>query len=499
MNDKRDIVTGKSIFALLIVILVPIISSIIIINIVKWFMPYIVLTGKTALFCIFVIGLIYCVLSCLRDKCRKSEQPEQTRLYKVMHIVICMLPSYVVGLFSVGFGLSIVFRTIWSREYNNYYPAESVYYYGLIITLVISAILYLLCELIVTKSWSEVKRSIKYLPILVATILFSGLVIFLGINVSINREVDADKIKYIEFAGYCVEEYAWYGKEYVRYDKADKVKIVDEQLFQAVEEAYSYHVENYLRTGKNELYYRTAEEGRVIYGYIVGINQGGTTFYRMIPFEHDVETYIESLYVYKVNEKNGKFILPDYDDVNVEIGLSGLSGVSFNEKEIYNLLKEDLKATSYSEIREVGDEELLCYATLYFRDERFSSTKIPISVKTPKIYNYIMDEISSVNDEKISSYIDEVSMSGTRFIIYSFICVDDDKVISSGRNYAFEVSEYDKFSELLQRFKNEQGDVFVYLEISNNSDTCEGTYVVSKSIPKDLADEMCKIMGVDVQ
>ena len=497
MNDKRGIVTHKSIFALLTIILVPIISTIIIVRIVEWFVPYIVLTNKTTLFCILILGLIYLALGGLMYKCRKSEQAEQTRLYKVMHVVICMLPAYVVGLFSVGFGLNIVFRAIWSREYNNN-PAESMYYYGLIITLVLSAVLYLLCELIVTKSWSEVKRSIKYLPILVATILFSGLVIFLGINASINREVDADKIKYIEFAGWCVEEYAWYGKEYVQYDKADKVKIVDEQLFEAVEEAYSNHIDNYLTTGKNELYYCSAEYGRINYGHVVGINQGGTTFYRLISFEHDINEYIESLYVFNVNEKNGKFILPDYDDV-AEIGLSGLSGVSFNEKEIYNLLKEDLNTTLYSEIREVSDEELLCYATIYFEGEIYTRARIPISVKTPKTYKYIMNEIASINNEKLSSYIDEVSMSGTRFIIYSFICVDDDKVIASGENYAFEVSEYDKFCELLQRFKNEQGDMFVYMEIANNSDTCEGTYVVSKSVPKDLVDEMCEIMGVDGQ
>ena len=495
MNNKRDIVIVKSVFSLFTIILAPIISSVIILKIAKWFMPYIVSTYKTTLLYILILGLIYFVLVGLRNKCIETEQ---TRLNKVMHVVICMFPAYVMGMFSVGFGLNIVFRAIWSREYY-INPAESVYYYGLIITLVLSAALYLLCELIANRSWSEVKRSIKYLPLLVATILFSGLVIFIGINASINKEVDADKIKYIEVVGWCSEEYSWYGIGYLEYDKMDNVKIVDEQLFEAVEDAYEDCMYYYLRDVKSELYYRSAEGGRIDSGYIIGINQGGMTFYRMIPFEHDVETYIESLYVYKVNEKNGKFILPDYSDVDVEIGLSGLSGVSFNEKEIYNLLKEDLKATSYSEIREVGDEELLCYATLYFRDGRFSSTKIPISVKTPKIYNYIMDEISSVNAEKLSSYIDEVGASGTRFVIYSFICVDGDKVISPGENYAFEVSEYDKFSELLQRFKSEQGDVFVYMEISNNSDNREGAYVISKRVPKDLVDEMCEIMGVDVQ
>ena len=498
MKDKREIVTVKNIFALLTVILVPIISTIIIVRMVEWFMPYIALTNKTTRFCILIIGLIYLVLGGLIYKCKKREQAEQTRLYKVMHVVICMLPAYVVGLFSVGFGLSIVFRTIWAKEYYNS-PAESVYYYGLIITLVVSAVLYLLCEFVVTRSWSEVKRSIKYLPILVVTIFFSGLVIFFGINASINKEVDADKIKYVEFAGRGLEEYAWYGRKYVHYTEADKVKIVDEQLFEAVEEAYSNCMDNYLRYGKNELYYDSAEFGNTINGYVVGINQGGTTFYRHIDFdEYDIEVYIESLYLYNKNEKNGRFILPDYDDV-VEIGLSGISDDNYNEKEIYSLLKEDLNTTLYSEIKEVSDEEILCYATIYFEGEIYTRAKIPISLKTPKTYNYIMNEIASINNENLSSYIDEVSMSGTRFIIYSFVCVDGDKVISSGENVAFEVSEFDKLSELLQRFKNEQGDVFVYLDISNNSDTCEGTYTVSKRIPKDLADEMCEIMGIDVQ
>lgn len=86
MNDKRGIVTHKSIFALLTIILVPIISTIIIVRIVEWFVPYIVLTNKTTLFCILILGLIYLALGGLMYKCRKSEQAEQTRLYK-----LCML------------------------------------------------------------------------------------------------------------------------------------------------------------------------------------------------------------------------------------------------------------------------------------------------------------------------------------------------------------------------------------------------------------------------
>ena len=128
-----------------------------------------------------------------------------------------------------------------------------------------------------------------------------------------------------------------------------------------------------------------------------------------------------------------------------------------------------------------------------------NSAKILVPKKTPKTYEYIMNEIQNINNKNISSYIDEVTASGIRFIVYSFICVDGDKVISPGRNYAFEVSEYNKFSELLHRFQNDQGDVFVYIEIANNSDTRVGTYVMSKCISKELADEMCEIMGLEVK
>lgn len=157
MNEKKDLIIGKSKFLLLAIILVPIISVTMILRIIKWFMPYIAYTYKTTILCIVVVGLIYIILGVLRYKCRKIESAEKSKLYKVTHFVMCMLPSYVVGLFAIGFGLSIVFRTIWAREYYNS-PAESIYYWGLIITLVLSALLYLLCELIVTKSLNEVKK-----------------------------------------------------------------------------------------------------------------------------------------------------------------------------------------------------------------------------------------------------------------------------------------------------------------------------------------------------
>ena len=491
MNEKKDLIIGKSKFLLLAIILVPIISVTMILRIIKWFMPYIAYTYKTTILCIVVVGLIYIMLGVMRYKCKKIESTEKSKLYKVTHFVMCMLPSYIVGLFATGFGLTIVFRFIWTREYYNS-PAEEIYYWGFFISLILSAIIYLLCELIVTKSMDEVKRSIRNIPIMIAVILINGLALFIGINASINREVDADKIKYIEFISYDAKEYNWD-------DKDDCVKIIDEELFKAVEVAYSNSMDIYLSSEFNELYYRSSEHGRIIYGTIIGINQGGTTFYRLIPFEYDIEQYMENLYTYEINEEDDKFVLPEYDTVDAKLSLSGLTSVSFDNEKIYNLLKEDLNASLYDEVRQAADGEVLCDVTIDFEGEKYDRAKIPVSAKTPKTYEYIMNEIQNVNNENISSYIDDVTASGTYFLIFSFICVDGDKVISPGRNYAFDVSEFNKFSKLLNRFENEEGDVFVYIEISNDSDDSIGTHAMSKCIPKDLAEKMCTIMGFKME
>ena len=498
MDEKRGLFTSNKRITLLTIILVPLISTIIIWKIAKWFMPFIVFNFNTALICALALGLVYFVLGVLIKKCNNE---------KIIHLVICMMPAYLVGLFSLGFGLTIVFRFIWAEEYYND-VAGSTYYWGFLISLLLSAIIYLVCEFISEKSLSSVLRSVKYVPILWAATIISGILLFVGINASIHKEVNADKIKYVIISGEVISAPD-------KYD--EKVKLVDEELFKIVEFAYEYQLDNYLRGTDDELYYCGSEHGRIIHGKPVGINQGGVTFYRIIEFDMEMVAYIESLYTYEIYEKDGKYELPEYetfdqelsdDDLtdqelpdgyssNIELSITGLSDLNFDKKEFYNILKEDLQNTPYSQIRDVGEDEILCYAKIGFYGEGGGGnirSKIPISNKTPKTYEYIMNKIEKIDNGQLALYMDEIRTAKNEIYNCSFICVDGDKVIVPGRDYAVTISNIDKFCKLMERLLNEQGDTFIYMEGHIELENREVDYVISKRVPKDLADEICKLV-----
>ena len=498
MDEKRGLFTSNKRITLLTIILVPLISTIIIWKIAKWFMPFIVFNFNTALICALALGLVYFVLGVLIKKCNNE---------KIIHLVICMMPAYLVGLFSLGFGLTIVFRFIWAEEYYND-VAGSTYYWGFLISLLLSAIIYLACEFISEKSLSSALRSVKYVPILWAATIISGILLFVGINASIHKEVNADKIKYVIISGEVISAPD-------KYD--EKVKLVDEELFKIVEFAYEYQLDNYLRGTDDELYYRGSEYGRIIHGKPVGINQGGVTFYRIIEFDMEMVAYIESLYTYEIYEKDGKYELPEYetfdqelsdDDLtdqelpdgyssNIELSITGLSDLNFDKKEFYNILKEDLQNTPYSQIRDVGEDEILCYAKIGFYGEGGGGnirSKIPISNKTPKTYEYIMNKIEKIDNGQLALYMDEIRTAKNEIYNGSFICVDGDKVIVPGRDYAVIISNIDKFCKLMERLLNEQGDTFIYMKGHIELENREVDYVISKRVPKDLADEICKLV-----
>ena len=430
------------------------------------------------------IGLIYVILGAVTYKCRKSEMASQPTAFKIVQPITRMIPAYLFGLIAVYFFLLLRFRFIWEKGYGDDKTAN-MYLWGMFSMIILSVIAYLVYELITTRSWKKVAQSAKKLPILGVLIVVTGGITYCGISFALNREVKADKIKYITVSSKWADHW---------YENSSNVKLVDDKLFEMIETKYRDNVNVF----KDEGYYPEMK------GLKIGINQGGLTFYRTLFFNSDFEDYIEYVYVHEVNAQKEDFKLPSYGSGEFEFTISGLYSTDFNKETAYNFLKEDLEAGSYRDQINVEDEEVLCYAHINISGDNTIKADMPISKKTPKTYNYIMNEIEAAGDGKIDEFVEMLDSiinaeepCDTYLGIGPFVCVDGDEVISPCLNVGFSLDKFDyrKLSKLMKQFQNEEGDTLVYFEASLRCNDETEYFEFGKRIPKDLAEEICELMG----
>ena len=437
-----------------------------------------------------VLGLGYIALGALAYKHRRSEMAAQASAFKLVQPITRMIPAYLFGLIGVYFFLYLVFSKKWD-EYG--YDVEMMFYWGMFSMFILSILSYVIYELITTRRWRKVAQSFKQLPIVGGVTILSALVIWLGVTVSMNKEVEADKMKYIEVAG--IEIYNWY-------DDKREVRLEDEELFQIIEDTYREQLEDYKSSG----YYWGENE------IVVGINQGGVTFYRRVFLSDADMQYVKYLYMHAINADKAKFELPKYDKMYTSVYVEGMYYLPYNEKDLYDILKEDLKDKPYLEIVDVEDVDVLCTVEIESYKNDYFSAVIPISVNTPKTYDYLIGMLEDADNGMIKSAINAIE----RFVytnetfedtitISSFISIDGDEVVLPGNDEYYtriKGSQFEKFIELLNRVQNEEGDTLVYIEgwlcwyeDRECYDYRELDFTIGKRVPKELADELYELLG----
>ena len=440
-----------------------------------------------------LLGVIYIVLGALAHKNRKSEMAAQASAYKIVQPVARMIPAYLFGLMAVYFFLCLIFRDSWQNEYSSY-ETEISFYWLMFSMIILSILAYVIYELITTRRWRKVAQSFKQLPILGGITIFSAFLIGMGVTAAMNKEVEADKMKYVEVAG--IEVFEWY-------DEKSEAKLVDEKLFQMVEDSYKAQMEEFKENG----YYWGVYE----HEFVVGINQGGTTFYRTVTFSDSDMQYIRTLYMHATNASQAKFELPKYDQSYTSVYVSGMFYLPYNEWELYDILREELKDKPYLEIIDVEEEDILCYVEISSYGYEYFSAEIPISAKTPKTYAYLIGLLEYVDNRALDAaiimlekflYTNETFQD--RVSIDSFICIDGDEVIIPGEDYGYVVSgsDFEEFIELLKRYQSDEGDTLVYMEgwlhwytdkYCEYSDELD--FAIGKKVSKELADDLCEFFG----
>ena len=232
---------------------------------------------------------------------------------------------------------------------------------------------------------------------------------------------------------------------------------------------------------------------------------------RKISFSDTDMEYIRDLYMHATNANKAKFELPKYDRSYTGVYVSGLYLIGYDEKELYELLSDDLQGKPYLEILDVEEEDILCYVQIENYGYEFFAADIPISKNTPKAYEYIVNKLGNANNGlfksaiiKVEEFVDYEEMYDVDLTINSLICVDGEEVLSPGEDYGTVISvfKYEKFIELMNRLQEEEGDTLVYIEgwiswYSNEDyDGYEDIeFAIGKKVPRELAEEIIELFG----
>ena len=437
-----------------------------------------------------ILGVIYLVLGILAHKHRKSEMAAQASAFKLVQPVTRMIPAYLFGLIGIWFFQNLVFRFTWENNYG-YYEAEISYYWGMSSMIILSLLAYVIYELITTRRWKKVAHSLKQLPIFAGIIVGTAFLIWGGTTIALKKDVEADKMKYIEVGK--LEGLEWI-------DKKGNTKITDDEVFEIIENAYDRQMECLY---DNESYWESYEVS-------LGINQGGVTFYRVIHLNSEEMEVLSKGYMEAVDAGEVKLKLPSYNESKMDVDIyNNYFDWDVSEVGLYKALREDLKEVSYLEVIDVSPDETICELYIYVYSGKELDIRIPISKNTPRAYEYILQEATFYEgfiDEKLQDIYmitDEYSKATGSVEVYGYLYMNSDEIkVNPSTSFTIDNEKDLKLLvELLERFQDEDGDTLfafggeIYYYIDPLDSEGWTTYEFSKRIPKDLADEFMELFA----
>lgn len=433
-----------------------------------------------------VLAAIYLVLGALAHKFRRSEMAAQPSAYGAVQIVTRMIPAFLFALIGIYCFLYLQLTPAADLEY-----VETItVYWAMFSMFVLSLLSYVIYELITTRKWRKVLHSFKQLPILAGIVVLCTTAIWVGTKATMNRDIDADKMKYIEVGS--IDAFGWY-------DFPSEVRIEDEEVFEMLERTYDTQMEKY---EMGEYYGDDADE------LVIGVNQGGLTFYRIFHIKYDDMKLLELAYLEAAKTEKVKLDIPKYSKVDMNVYPFDFD--SRTEEEIYNTLRAELQEIPYVDIVDVEEEDILTEISVWFyQNNRGYDVSIPISDKTPKTLNKIMKYVASSNYEDTYYIEDFLYKFNNRapqdygdLSIHSVIIQDGDKIYKY-MDYYFSMDNGYQISELtslLDEYLEDEGDVMVYIRGEawwyNDEDEYkyDNTFECSRNVSKDLAQKLIKFM-----
>lgn len=412
-----------------------------------------------------LLAVIYLTLGAIAFVKRKSEMAGQACAYKGVQVASRMLLPFITLLGALNF----IFISI-----NNDSDIECTIF--CIALVLVAFTIYFIYELITTRRIKKVIKSLVWFPVLIGGVGVVGIIISIGSKIALSREVDADRINYLlvtDMCGYFADN---------EFHKLDNERAND-----IIAEAYERQMDN-LDDYYEELYY----DGDTDMYIVVGINQGGTTFYRSIYLYYEEYEEMYDICMKEIYGDEYMLEIPRYD-IN-QICFDSIYLSSSDERELYNILREELKEVPIADVFDY-EKDAFTYVNIstYNYQTGYSDWDIPISEATPKTldayldilrgYNYMFDKVDVYEnclDDYEEGHIIDIS-------IWDIIIIDEDnnaeKIVGVGTSAEGEVAE-----ATVEMFKileeSEKGDNVIIFDFWAEVYEGDYNYVNSQSASK---------------
>lgn len=349
---------------------------------VLWFDYYI---GKYASVIPTVIeGLCYCVAGGAVFVHRKSETAQKPSLNRGVQNVLRIIPAYILGTLGIGF-----------------IPAEN--FYG-IVFFVVCILMYFIYELLTSRKWHAVLKSIKQLPILIGLLLVTFFAVKI-ISSQINSyRIDAEKVQYIEikdvqFYSYLSDDFDW--------ESIDR-KIDDYQCIKELADACNAALDADADAMHFNHEYDTVD-------CILAIKENGTIYNRSVSISSSVLSDAMRQITAQNNISLEKYLPEDLNNITLEINDCTLSPDKI--KELYKCLKSDIEENNnFIEVMMTSWRYAVNYMYIgYSGPDYYKWREIPISYNTPKtleLLSQLVEEVYNIEHETYWERVNDIFSYG---------------------------------------------------------------------------------------
>ena len=394
-----------------------------------------------------ILAAIYFVVGGVAFVKRKSELAGKPSAFRGVQVAARMILPFISLLGALFFFM------YWSRFYTD----EIVFLFFAFSCVTTAFTAYFIYELITVRKIKKVLKSLAWFPVLVGGVVIVGIIISIGSRIAMNRKIDADKIKYL-----MIEDLSGWNMS----DEFDRLE--NEKAYEIIANAYAKQLEKY--SDFND--YADCFDAESDTNVTVGVNQGGTTFYRVVSLSYDDYCELYKICKEEIYSKITSIELPKYNGAEVYFDYYNFS--MSDERKIYEVLAEEIKGLSWEEVNDYGADEFVTFVTIYGYSYQYGTKEmyIPISSATPKTLEVFIEAM--INGEALM-YGEEVYNKCLKYYndgytldvnMYDCYVICDNKIFKY-IDYAGTYAEDDMAKETVELFKNieesEDGDNVIIL------------------------------------
>lgn len=400
-------------------------------NVITWSFAVTDFKAYTAVMSIFESLLYYFIAGFCFIR-RDSEISGSSAINRGVQNFARIVVTFIVSIFACSCVLNLIFRV------NIMGTGITTFYYA-IISAVIAVVVYFLFELITTRKWECVRKSIKTLPlVLVLDVIYIGSM-YAGITSYKNRAVNPENIRYIE-----VEKISWDVDGYsLRFDDSEVIEAVCECI---------------------NTYEADRSYSRGWYGTDVKFVERNNAYTRYVRIDERTMGMLYAEYIL-----DNQCLDSAFDTSNLT-GCYGYEGT----KPVISLFNTYVEEVGSGDklMYMMNVEEAFVVGSFYMADKNIS---FPISYRTPETFN---DFISTVSGKTyfFGDFDEAVEWMGQSAgdLKYDYLTYVSIESADTKDTVGFWLYEYDNYELLC--------DIFAGMEYEEMSEDCESAVAVKFQI-----------------